>query len=47
VVAALVSYAGVATAVILPSVLANILFAGVMAYTAVQFAVRALRSRRS
>jgi uncharacterized membrane protein YfcA len=47
VVAALVSYAGVATAVILPSVLANILFAGVMAYTAVQFAVRAVRSRRS
>jgi uncharacterized membrane protein YfcA len=47
VVAALVSYAGVATAVILPSVLANILFAVVMAYTAVQFAVRAIRGRRS
>ena len=47
VVAALVSYGGVATAAILPSVLANILFAGVMAYTAVQFAVRAVRSRRS
>ena len=47
VVAALVSFAGVATSLILPSVLANILFAAVMAYTAVQFAVRALRSRRA
>ena len=47
VVAAVVSYAGVATSAILPSMLANILFAAVMAYTAVQFAVRALRSRRT
>lgn len=47
VVAALVSYAGVVTSAILPSALANILFAAVMAYTAVQFAVRALRSRRA
>lgn len=47
VVAALVSYAGVVTSAILPSVLANILFAAVMAYTAVQFAVRAVRARRS
>jgi len=31
----------------LPSALANILFAAVMAYTAVQFAVRALRARRA
>lgn len=46
-VAALVSYAGVATSAILPSVLANVLFAAVMAYTAVQFAVRAVRSRRT
>ena len=47
VVAALVSYAGVVTSAILPSALANILFAAVMAYTAVQFAVRAVRSRRT
>ena len=47
VVAALVSYAGVVTSAILPSALANILFAAVMAYTAVQFAVRAVRARRS
>jgi uncharacterized membrane protein YfcA len=47
VVAALVSYAGVATSVILPSVLANVLFAAVMAYTAVQFAIRAVRSGRT
>ncbi len=47
VVAALVSYAGVVTSAILPSELANILFAAVMAYTAVQFAVRAVRSRRT
>ena len=47
VVAALVSYAGVATSAILPSMLANILFAAVMAYTAVQFAIRAVRSRRT
>jgi hypothetical protein len=47
VVAALVSYAGVATSVILPSILANVLFAVVMAYTAVQFAIRAVRTARS
>jgi len=47
VVAALVSYAGVATSVILPSVLANVSFAAVMAYTAVQFAIRAVRSGRT
>jgi uncharacterized membrane protein YfcA len=47
VVAALVSYAGVATSVILPSILANVLFAVVMAYTAVQFAIGAVRTARS
>lgn len=45
VVAAAVSYAGVATAAILPSIWADILFAIIMLYTAVQFAIRAIRSR--
>ena len=47
VVAAAVSYAGVLTAVILPSLVANILFAAIMLYTAVQFAVRAIRAART
>lgn len=44
-VAAAVSYAGVATAAILPSLWADILFALIMLYTAVQFAIRAVRLR--
>lgn len=46
-VAAAVSYAGVATAAILPSIWADILFALIMLYTAVQFAVRAARRQKS
>jgi uncharacterized membrane protein YfcA len=44
-VAAGVSFAGVATAVILPSWIANILFAAIMVYTSVQFAIRAWKAR--
>jgi uncharacterized membrane protein YfcA len=43
-VAAAVSYAGVAVAVIMPSELSNVLFALLMLYTAVQFIVRAYRT---
>ncbi|MEN9751606.1 MAG: hypothetical protein RLZZ600_653 [Actinomycetota bacterium] len=43
--AALISYAGVAVSVILPTVLGNLLFAMLMLYTAVQFIIRAVRSR--
>lgn len=46
VIAAVVSYAGVATALVLPPTVANVLFACIMLYTAGQFAARALRSRR-
>ena len=45
-VAAVVSYAGVAVAVIMPSVLSNVLFALLMLYTAVQFIIRAYRASR-
>lgn len=45
-VAAAVSYAGVAVAVIMPSVLSNVLFAVLMLYTAGQFIVRAFRAAR-
>ena len=47
VVAAAVSYAGVAVAVIMPSTLSNILFSLLMLYTAVQFIIRAIRASRS
>ena len=43
-VAAAVSYAGVAVAVVMPDVLSNILFALLMLYTAAQFVLRAIRS---
>lgn len=46
IIAAVVSYLGVATALVMPSWLANLLFAAIMLYTAGQFTVRALRSRR-
>jgi uncharacterized membrane protein YfcA len=44
-VAALVSYAGVAVSLILPSLWANLLFAVLMIYTAIQFIIRAIRTR--
>lgn len=47
IIAACVSYAGVAVAVIMPSTLSNVLFALLMLYTAVQFIIRALRVRKS
>jgi uncharacterized membrane protein YfcA len=44
--AALVSYAGVALSVVLPTLLGNLLFAALMLYTALQFIVRALGARK-
>lgn len=46
-VAAAVSYAGVAVAVIMPSTLSNILFALLMLYTAAQFISRAIKTVRA
>ena len=46
-VAAAVSYAGVALAVVMPSMLSNILFALLMLYTAVQFILRAIKTVRA
>jgi uncharacterized membrane protein YfcA len=46
-VAAAVSYAGVAVAVIMPSTVSNILFSLLMLYTAMQFVIRAIRTGRS
>lgn len=44
--AAAVSYAGVAVAVIMPTVLSNVLFALLMLYTALQFVLRAYRASK-
>lgn len=46
VISAIVSYAGVAVAVIMPTILSNVLFAALMLYTAVQFFIRAIRASR-
>lgn len=47
IVAALVSYAGVAVSAVMPALLGNLLFAVLMLATAAQFALRAVRSRQS
>lgn len=46
VVAAMISYAGVAVSVIMPTVLGNVLFAALMLFTAVQFILRAVRATK-
>ncbi len=45
--AALISYAGVAVSVILPTVLGNLLFVALMLYTAAQFIFRAIKTVRA
>jgi uncharacterized membrane protein YfcA len=45
--AALISYAGVAVSVILPTVLGNLLFALLMLYTSAQFIIRAIKTIRT